>query len=180
MPSMPPDRLNFANTASGEEEHGWNSPDAGKATAMIVIPGGGESGRQACVKKAEELDVFIQCHEQVREHVRVVAYDSRVNKHEKLDKRKEANIIVLTMDCLRTEVQESMAIAEMNPGGYETAHLLQGAFAAFVPVGATSSDKSWLRIFSNLAVRLSPNVQCASLLRCGLHFMRNVHMHVCS
>ena len=137
---------------------------------MIVIPGGGESGRQACVKKAEELNIFIQCHEQVREHVRVVAYDSRVNKHEKLDKRKEANIIVLTMDCLRTEVQESMAVAEMNPGGYETAHLLQGAFAAFVPVGATSNDKSWLRIFSNLAVRLSANIQWPRFeMRCAFH-----------
>ena len=46
-----------------------------------------------------------------------------------------------------------MAVAEMNPGGYDTAHLLQGAYAAFVPKGATSSDKSWLRIFTNLAVR---------------------------
>ena len=177
MPTWRLTDLSFAHAVSGEEEHGWNSPDAGKATAMIVIPGGGESGRLACVKKAEELDVFIQCHAQVREHVRVVAYDSRANKHEKLDKRKEANIIVLTMDCLRAEVQESMAVAEMNPGGYETAHLLQGAFAAFVPIGATSGDKSWLRIFSNLAVRLSPNIQCASLCDAVL-FMRNSYLHV--
>ena len=134
----------------GDEEHGWNAPDAGKGTALIIIPGGGEAGRKACEKKAAELEVFIECHEQVRQHVRVAAYDSRINKHEKLDRRKDANILVITMDCLRSEVQESMAVAEMNPGGYDTAHLLQGAFAAFVPVGATSQDKSWLRIFTNL------------------------------
>lgn len=97
--------LSCTCACAGEEEHGWNSPDAGKATALIVIPGGGEAGRQACIKRAEELEVFIQCHEQVREHVRVTAYDSRVNKHEKLDRRKDANIIVLTMDCLRAEVR---------------------------------------------------------------------------
>lgn len=59
-------------------------------------------------------------------------------------------------------MQESMAVAEMNPGGYDTAHLLQGAYAAFVPKGATSSDKSWLRIFTNLAVRFD-SIACTKL-----------------
>ena len=55
-----------------------------------------------------------------------------------------------------------MAVAEMNPGGYDTAHLLQGAYAAFVPKGATSSDKSWLRIFTNLAVRFD-SIACTKV-----------------
>ena len=38
------------------------------------------------------------------------------------DVRKGANILVLTMDCLRAEFQEAMALAEMNPGAYFRNH----------------------------------------------------------
>ena len=136
----------------GEEEHGWNSPEAGKPTAFIVIPTPGAPGRAICVERAKEVQRFIECNELVQSHCRVAAYDSTLPKQQKVDCRRDANIIVLTMECLRFEVQESMAIAAMNPGGYETADTLKGGYAAFVPVGASAGDKSWLRIFTNLAI----------------------------
>jgi hypothetical protein len=101
-----------------------------------------EQGHKAVEQRAAELLEFVECHPLVQQHVRVVAYDSRLNVHRKSDIRAEANVLVMTMDCLRAELQEAMALAEMTPGGYAQAETLSGGFAALCPAGATSGAAS--------------------------------------
>eukprot|EP01047_Picozoa_sp_COSAG01_P021331 COSAG01_NODE_1235_length_11106_cov_3.058962_4_plen_129_part_00 len=111
-------------------------------------------------ERAAELLEFVECHPLVQQHVRVVAYDSRLNVHRKADLRAEANVLVMTMDCLRAELQEAMALVEMTPGGYAQAETLSGGFAALCPAGATSGAASAASPRASVFVLLAEGYLC--------------------
>ena len=60
-----------------EEELEWAATDRGKNTSLIVLPGRGEAGHKAVIKRAAEVAKVFSYGKTLQRLARVAGYDSK-------------------------------------------------------------------------------------------------------